>query len=158
MRGSGTTTTIRFEYYRDETVAFESFKAGNLDYWQETSAKNWATAYDFAAVRNGFVKQQEVALERTQPMQCFVLNLRRPQFADRRVRQAFNLAFDFEWANKNLFYGQYARVGSYFQGGELAAPQKLPEGRELEILNEVKDGVPPEVFTKVHAQSGQRHA
>jgi microcin C transport system substrate-binding protein len=143
--------TIRFEYYRDETVAFESFKAGNLDYWQETSAKNWATAYDFAAVRNGLVKKQEVALDRTQPMQCFVLNLRRPQFADRRVRQAFNLAFDFEWANKNLFYGQYARVGSYFQGGELAAPQKLPEGRELEILNEVKDGVPPEVFTRVHA-------
>ena len=143
--------TIRFEYYRDETVAFESFKAGNLDYWQETSAKNWATAYDFAAVRDGLVKRQEVPLERTQPMQCFVLNLRRPQFADRRVRQAFNLAFDFEWANKNLFYGQYARVGSYFQGSELAAPQKLPEGRELEILNEVKDGVPPEVFTKVHA-------
>src|SRR6185295_5578194 len=142
--------TIRFEYYRDETVAFESFKAGNLDYWQETSAKNWATAYDFAAVRDGLVKRQEVALERTQPMQCFVLNLRRPQFADRRVRQAFNLAFDFEWANKNLFYGQYARVGSYFQGSELATPQKLPEGRELEILNDVKDGVPPEVFTEVH--------
>jgi microcin C transport system substrate-binding protein len=80
-----------------------------------------------------------------------VLNLRRPHFEDRRVRQAFNLAFDFEWANKNLFYGQYARVGSYFQGSELAAPQKLPEGRELEILNEVKDGVPPEVFTKLHA-------
>ncbi|HXG78136.1 MAG TPA: extracellular solute-binding protein [Methyloceanibacter sp.] len=141
---------IRIEYYRDETVAFESFKAGNLDYWQETSAKNWATAYDFAAVRSGFVKRQEVTIERSQPMQCFVLNLRRPQFQDRRVRQAFNLAFDFEWANKNLFYGQYARVGSFFQGSELAAPQALPEGRELEILNEVKDGVPKEVFTEVH--------
>ena len=67
------------------------------------------------------------------------------------MRQAFNLAFDFEWANKNLFYGQYARVGSYFQGSELAAPAALPQGRELEILNEVKDGVPPEVFTEVHA-------
>jgi microcin C transport system substrate-binding protein len=66
------------------------------------------------------------------------------------VRQAFNLAFDFEWANKNLFYGQYARVGSYFQGSELAAPSELPQGRELEILNEVKDQVPPEVFTAVH--------
>jgi microcin C transport system substrate-binding protein len=141
---------IRFEYYRDETVAFESFKAGNLDYWQETSAKNWATAYDFAAVRNGFVKRQEVTVDRSQPMQSFVLNLRRPQFADRRVRQAFNLAFDFEWANKNLFYGQYARVGSYFQGSELAAPQAPPAGRELEILTEVKDGVPPEVFTELH--------
>ncbi|HEV7464352.1 MAG TPA: extracellular solute-binding protein [Methyloceanibacter sp.] len=142
---------VRFDYYRDETVAFESFKAGNLDYWQETSAKNWATAYDFAAVRNGFIKRQEVAIKRTQPMQCFVLNLRRQQFEDRRVRQAFNLSFDFEWANKNLFYGQYARVGSYFQNSELAAPASPPQGRELEILNEVKDGVPPEVFTDIHA-------
>jgi microcin C transport system substrate-binding protein len=83
-------------------------------------------------------------------MQCFVLNLRRSQFQDPRVRRAFNLAFDFEWANKNLFSGQYARVGSFFQGSELAAPEALPQGRELEILNEVKDGVPPEVFTEVH--------
>ena len=149
-RGQWNYDEIRFDYYRDETVAFESFKAGNLDYWQETSAKNWATAYDFGAVREGFIRRQEVAIKRTQPMQCFVLNLRRPQFQDRRVRQAFNLAFDFEWANKNLFYGQYSRVGSYFQNGELAAPQDLPQGRELEILNEVKDGVPSEVFTEVH--------
>jgi microcin C transport system substrate-binding protein len=141
---------IRFEYYRDETVAFESFKAGNLDYWQETSAKNWAIAYDFAAVKNGFVRRQAVPVERTQSMQCFVLNLRRPQFQERRVRQAFSLAYDFEWANKNLFYDQYARVGSYFEGSELAAPRALPEGRELEILNEVKDGIPPEVFTEIH--------
>ena len=149
-RGQWNFDEIRFEYYRDETVAFESFKAGNLDYWQETSAKNWATAYDFSAVNNGFIKRQEVTVKRAQPMQCFVLNLRRSQFEDRRVRQAFNLAFDFEWANKNLFYGQYARVGSYFQGSELAAPQEPPEGRELEILNEVKDGVPPEMFTEIH--------
>jgi microcin C transport system substrate-binding protein len=149
-KGQWSYDVVRFEYYRDETVAFESFKAGNLDYWQETSAKNWATAYDFAAVRNGLIKRQEVTVKRTQPMQSFVLNLRRPQFQDRRVRQAFNLAFDFEWANKNLFYGQYARVGSYFQGSELAAPNEPPQGRELELLNEVKDGVPPEVFTDVH--------
>jgi microcin C transport system substrate-binding protein len=149
-RGQWNYDEIRFDYYRDETVAFESFKAGNLDYWQESSAKNWATAYDFGAVRDGFIRRQEVAIKRTQPMQCFVLNLRRSQFQDRRVRQAFGLAFDFEWANKNLFYGQYARVGSYFQNGELAAPQEMPQGRELEILNEVKDGVPPEVFTEVH--------
>jgi microcin C transport system substrate-binding protein len=141
---------IRYDYYRDETVAFESFKAGNLDYWQETSAKNWAMAYDFPALRDGYVKRQEVSIRRAQPMQCFVLNLRRPQFEDRRVRQAFNLAFDFEWANKNLFYGQYARVGSYFEGSELAATAAPPQGRELEILNEVKDQLPPEVFTEVH--------
>jgi microcin C transport system substrate-binding protein len=149
-RGQWNFDEIRFDYYRDETVAFESFKAGNLDYHQETSAKNWATAYDFAAVREGWVRRQEVPIKSAKPMQCFVFNLRRPQFTDRRVRQAFNLAFDFEWANKNLFYGQYARVGSYFQGSELAAPAELPQGRELEILNEVKEQVPPEVFTAVH--------
>ncbi|HYB06063.1 MAG TPA: extracellular solute-binding protein [Methyloceanibacter sp.] len=149
-RGQWNFNEIRFDYYRDETVAFESFKAGNLDYHQETSAKNWATAYDFAAVREGWVKRQEVPIKSAQPMQCFVFNLRHPQLADRRVRQAFNLAFDFEWANKTLFYGQYTRVSSYFQGSELAAPSELPQGRELEILNEVKDQVPPEVFTAVH--------
>jgi microcin C transport system substrate-binding protein len=141
---------IRFDYYRDATVAFESFKAGNLDYWQETSAKNWATAYDFPAVRDGFVQRQEVEIKRTQPMQAFVLNLRRPQFQDRRVRQALNLAFNFEWANKNLFYGQYERVGSYFENSELAAPLEPPKGRELEILEGVKDQVPAEVFTEIH--------
>ena len=151
MKGQYNYDEIRFEYYRDETVAFESFKAGNLDYHMETSAKNWATAYDFAAVKDGYIKKQEVELKGAQGMQCFVLNLRRPQFQDRRVRQAFNLAFDFEWANKNLFFGQYARVGSYFQNSELAAPQAPPQGRELEILNEVKDGVPDEVFTTLHS-------
>ncbi len=150
-RGQWNFDEVRFDYYRDDTVAFESFKAGNLDYHQEVSAKNWATAYDFAAVRNGWIKRQEVPIKSAQSMQCFVLNLRHPQFDDRRVRQAFNLAFDFEWANKNLFYGQYERVGSFFQGSELAAPEALPQGRELEILNEVKDQVPPEVFTQVHS-------
>ena len=76
-------------------------------------------------------------------MQCFVLNLRRPQFQDRRVRQAFNLAFDFEWANKNLFFGQYARVGSYFQEASSPRRARCRKGRELEILNEVKDGCRP---------------
>ena len=151
MKGQYNYDEIRFEYYRDETVAFESFKAGNLDYHMETSAKNWATAYDFAAVKDGYIKKQEVELKGAQGMQCFVLNLRRPQFQDRRVRQAFNLAFDFEWANKNLFFGQYARVGSYFQNSERAAPPAPPPGRELEILNEVKDGVPDEVFTTLHS-------
>jgi microcin C transport system substrate-binding protein len=149
-RGQWNYDEIRFDYYRDQTVAFESFKAGNLDYWDETSSKNWANGYNFPAVRNGYVKRQEVKIKRTQPMQAFVLNLRRPKFQDRRMRQALNLAFNFEWANKNLFYGQYQRTESYFQNSELAAEQALPTGRELEILNEVKDEVPPEVFTEVH--------
>jgi microcin C transport system substrate-binding protein len=147
---------IRFEYYRDETVAFESFKAGNLDYHQEISSKNWATAYDFAAVRNGLVKREEVELKGIKNMQCFVLNLRRPQFQDRRVRRALNLALDFEWTNKHLFYSQYARVGSFFQDSELAAPEAPPQGRELEILDEVKDSIPPEVFTEPHANPVNR--
>lgn len=142
--------TIRFDYYRDPTVAFESFKAGNLDYHTESSAKNWATAYDFEAVKKGWVKKQEVPVSTAAPMQSFVFNVRRDKFADVRVRRAFNLAFDFEWSNKNLFFGQYSRVGSYFENTELAAPKKLPEGRELEILEEVKGDVPPEVFTEVH--------
>jgi microcin C transport system substrate-binding protein len=141
---------IRFDCYRDMTVAFESFKAGNLDFWNETSSKNWAMAYDFPAVRNGEVIREEVKLNRVMPMQAFVMNLRRPQFQDRSVRQALNLAFDFEWANKNLFYGQYERVRSYFQNSELAAPAALPEGRELEILETMRGQIPEEVFTTVH--------
>jgi microcin C transport system substrate-binding protein len=142
---------IRFEYYRDQTVSFESFKAGNLDYYSETSAKNWATAYNFDAVRTGRVVRQEIELKTPQPMQAFVFNLRRPQFQDRRVRQAFNYAFDFEWANKNLFHDQYERVGSFFQNTELASPKALPEGQELEILKELEGKVPPEVFLEVHS-------
>ncbi|ODA66406.1 Oligopeptide-binding protein AppA precursor [Methyloligella halotolerans] len=142
--------TIRFDYYRDPTVAFEAFKAGSLDYHNESSSKNWATAYDFEAVEKGWVKRQEVPVANAAPMQSFAFNIRRPKFQDVRVRRAFALAFDFEWSNKNLFFGQYKRVGSYFENTELAAPKKLPEGRELEILNEVKDEVPPEVFTEVH--------
>jgi microcin C transport system substrate-binding protein len=149
-RGHWNFDEVRFDYYRDETVAFESFKADNLDLHNETSAKNWASAYGFGSVRDGKVKRQEVPIKGARPMQSFVFNLRRAQFADSRVRRAFNLAFDFEWANKNLFYGQYARVESYFQGSELAAPKALPEGRELEILNEVKDQLPAEVFTEVY--------
>ncbi|XSG81604.1 MAG: extracellular solute-binding protein [Methyloligella sp. ZOD6] len=142
--------TIRFDYYRDQTVAFEAFKAGSLDYHTESSAKNWATAYDFEAVKKGWIVKQEVPVGTAAPMQSFVFNLRRDKFDDVRVRRAFNLAFDFEWSNKNLFFGQYERVGSYFENTELAAPKTLPEGRELEILEEVKEDVPPEVFTQVH--------
>ena len=81
-----------------------------LDYWAENSAKDWATGFDFDAVKRGLVKLAEAAdRNASHSMQAFVFNLRRPQFQDPRVRRAFNLAFDFEWANKNLFYDQYAR-------------------------------------------------
>lgn len=138
---------IRFSYYRDRVPAFEAFKAGNLDLWRESSAKNWATGFDFDAAKRGLVKLERLPVATVAPMQAFVFNTRRPQFADPRVRRAFNLAFDFEWANKNLFYDQYVRVGSYFDNSELKATG-LPHGRELELLNEVKGQVPPEVFTR----------
>lgn len=137
---------IGFEYFRDSTVALEAFKADRLDFRSENSSKNWATAYDFKASKQGWVKRKKVYLNVAQRMQAFVFNTRRKKFADPRVRRAFNHAFDFEWANKNLFYGQYERVKSYFENTELAATG-LPEGQELEILNTLKDQVPPEVFT-----------
>ena len=148
-RGQNNFDEIGFEYYRDSTVALEAFKADRLDYRTENSSKDWATAYDFKGVARGWVKRRNYYLNSAQPMQAFVFNLRRAKFADPRVRRAFNLAFDFEWANKNLFYGQYQRLSSYFANTELAA-SGLPEGQELDILNEVKDQVPPEVFTKVY--------
>ncbi len=137
---------IKYTYFRDRVPAFEAFKAGSLDQWRENSAKNWATAYDFDAVKKGLVKLERIHVETVAYMQAFAFNTRRPQFQDPRVRHAFNLAFDFEWANKNLFYDQYQRVGSFFDNSTLKSPPK-PQARELELLNEVKDLVPPEVFT-----------
>ncbi len=138
---------IRFIYFRDRVPAFEAFKSGQLDYWRESSAKSWATQFDFEAVKRGLVKMDRFPIASVAPMQSFSFNTRRRQFQDPRVRRAFNLAFDFEWANKNLFYDQYTRVGSYFDNSELKATG-LPKGRELEILNELKDKVPPQVFTE----------
>lgn len=146
VRGLYNFDEITFEYFRDSTAGFEAFKAGKIDLWVESSAKRWATEFDFSAVRSGKVKREVFEVERVAGMQAFAFNLRREQFQDPRVRRAFNYAFDFEWANENLFYGQYSRLDSFFDNSELAATA-LPEGRELEILQEVKDSVPPEVFT-----------
>jgi len=137
---------FKLTYFLDRTPAFEEFKSGKIDYWPESSASQWATAYDFPAARNGQVKKEAIPVRRVAPMQAFVFNQRRSQFQDPRVRRAFGLAFNFEEANRKLFYDSYVRVGSYFDNSELAS-KGLPQGRELEILNEVKDEVPPEVFT-----------
>ncbi len=138
-----------FEYYRDDTVALEAFKANNFDVRFETSAKNWATAYDFPAVKQGKVVRAELGSRNAEPMQGFLFNIRREKFSDPRVRQAFNLAFDFEWANKNLFYGQYTRSNSYFQNSELAA-NALPDAAELALLDPYRAQLPGEVFTTVY--------
>jgi microcin C transport system substrate-binding protein len=138
---------IKFLYFRDQVPAFEAFKAGQLDYWPQSSAKMWVTGFDFDAFNRGQVAKYEVPVASVAPMQAFTFNTRRPQFQDPRVRQAFNLALNFEWANKSLMYDSYVRVDSYFGNSELQATS-LPQGRELEILNEIRSEVPPEVFTK----------
>jgi microcin C transport system substrate-binding protein len=138
---------LRFEFFRDNTVALEAFKADQADWIAENSAKQWATAYDFPAVTDKRVVKQEFPINDSGRMQAFAINLRRDQFKDARVRRAFNYAYDFEEMNKQLFYGQYKRIDSYFYGTELAA-SGLPQGRELEILETVRDKVPAEVFTQ----------
>ncbi len=139
---------IRFEYFKDPDVAFEGFKGDQFDWWNENRAKRWATSYDFPAV------QQKKVIQDLFPqgyadqgvMVAFMPNLRKAKFQDLRVRHALLDAFDFESLNKTIFYNQYERVSSYYYGIPFAS-SGLPTGEELDILNTVKDKVPPEVFT-----------
>jgi microcin C transport system substrate-binding protein len=140
---------LRFEYFRDSTVVIEAFKADHIDWRNENSAKSWATAYDFPAVREKRVILEEFATRSNGVMQAYVFNTRREKFKDPRVRRAFDFAFDFEEMNKQIFFGQYKRVASYFEGTELASSD-LPQGEELAILETVRDQVPPEVFTSAY--------
>ena len=140
---------LRYEYFRDATVAIEAFKADVVDWRTENSAKNWATAYDFPAVKDKRVLLEEFPIRSSGVMQGFAFNIRRDKFKDARLRLALNYAFDFDEMNKQLFFGQYTRIASYFEGTELAA-RGLPEPKELEILEPLRDKVPPEVFTKAY--------
>jgi microcin C transport system substrate-binding protein len=141
---------VGFDYFRDSQVALEAFRGNKVDWRTENSAKNWATAYDFAAVADKRVIKEEFPINNRGGMQAFAFNTRRPKFQDPRVRQAFNYAFDFEEMNKQIFFGQYKRIASYFEGTELAS-SGLPAGRELEILETVRDKVPPELFTTAYS-------
>jgi microcin C transport system substrate-binding protein len=144
--GANNFQQIRYEYFRDSTVALEAFKADQVDWRAENSAKNWATAYDFPAVRDKRVVLEEFPIRNYGVMQAFAFNIRRDKFKDPRVRRAFNFAFDFEEMNRQIFYGQYQRIASYFQGTELAS-SGIPAGKELEILETVRDKVPADLFT-----------
>ena len=137
---------LRFEFFRDNLVALEAFKADQADWISENSAKQWATAYEFPAIADKRVVKEEFKINDSGRMQAFILNLRRDQFKDARLRRAFNYAFDFEEMNKQLFYSQYKRINSYFEGTELAS-SGLPEGKELEILETMRDKIPADVFT-----------
>ena len=148
--GTNNFQQIRYEYYRDSTVALEAFKGDQVDWRTENSAKNWATAYDFPAARDKKVVKEEFPVRNVGVMQAFAFNLRRDKFKDARLRRAFNFAFDFEEMNKQIFFDQYQRIGSYFAGTELAC-SGVPQGLELEILQSVKDKVPPALFTQAYA-------
>jgi len=141
---------LRYEYFRDATVAIEAFKADQVDWRNENSAKSWATAYDFPAVAEKRVILEEFANRSSGVMQAFVPNLRRAKFSDPRVRRALNYAFDFEEMNKQIFFGQYKRISSYFDGIDELMATGLPQGKELEILETVRAQVPPEVFTTAY--------
>ena len=135
-RGMNNFDTIRYEYYRDPTVAFEAFKAGQVDFRQENSAKNWSTGYDFPAFTNGLVKREALPDRLPTGMQGFAMNTRRELFKDVRVREALNQVFDFQWMNKTLFYGLYTRTESYFSNSDFAS-SGVPQGAELALLQPV---------------------
>jgi microcin C transport system substrate-binding protein len=139
--------TIRYDYYRDRTVALEAFKGGAFDLRVEDSSKNWATAYDVPPVRDGRIRKEQIPNEVPTGMQAWVYNTRRAIFSDPRVREALAAAFDFEWSNAHLFYGAYTRTRSYFSNSELAS-RGLPSEAELQVLAPFRGRVPDEVFTR----------
>jgi microcin C transport system substrate-binding protein len=145
-KGRNNFDVVRYDYYRDEQVAFEAFKAGQIDYRDEHTSRLWATAYDFPAVKSGAVKMVTMPHSNTLPMQGVIFNLRKEQFRDRKFREAFIHLIDFEWFNKTLSYGLLTRINSYFFNSELAA-SGLPSKEELEILEPLRSQIPPEVFT-----------
>lgn len=144
--GTNNFDEMRFEYFRDTTVQLEGLKGDAYDFRLENSSKNWATAYDFPAVKDGRVIREEFAERASGRMQGFIMNLRREKFKDQRVRRALNLAFDFEEMNKTVFFGAYKRIASFYEGTELAS-SGLPTGLEKEILESVKDKIPENILT-----------
>jgi microcin C transport system substrate-binding protein len=136
---------IRYEYYRDRDVAFEAFKAGAFTYREEFTARIWNNGYDFAAVKDGRVKQEVLPDETPSGMQGWWFNTRRDKFRDPRVREAIGLAFDFEWTNQNLMYGAYKRTASYFENSDMKAEGK-PSPAELALLHPWRGKVPDEAF------------
>ncbi|HEX4870044.1 MAG TPA: extracellular solute-binding protein [Moraxellaceae bacterium] len=147
-RGRNNFDRMTYLYYRDRTVSLEGFKAGQFDFRVENKAKTWAVDYNFPAVKAGNVKKLMLPNENPSGMQGFVFNLRRPLFQDVRVRQALGYAYDFEWANKTMFYGAYTRTRSYFDNSELAA-RGLPTKEELALLEPFRKQLPASVFGPV---------
>ncbi len=154
-KGQWNFDVLRIDYFRERTAAFEAFKAGNIDYWYENTAKSWATEYGFPAVKRGLVEVLRLPHQRPTPMQAFAINQRRTQFQDVRVREALNLAFNFEEMNEQLLYSAYIRTPSYFENSVRKATG-LPQGRERALLEEARkiapEGVPAVVFEREFKQ------
>jgi microcin C transport system substrate-binding protein len=149
-RGRHNFDMVRFDYYRDRDIAFQAFFAGAYDYREEFTSRSWATQYDKPAVRKRLIVRETLPDETPSGAQVFVFNLRRGKFKDWRVRAAFDLAFDFEWTNKNLFYGLYERTNSLFENSVMAA-KKPPGKAELALLEPLRGQVPEQVFTTPYA-------
>ncbi len=150
-RGQFNFDRVRIEYYRDPTVAFQAFKAGQSDYRQENISKQWVTAYDFPAVKDGFVQKAELPHKLPVGFQTFFFNTRRSMFKDARVREAIAGLFDFEYLNKNIFYGRYTRMDSYFTNTAQQS-HELPDPAELALLEPFRDKLPPALFTEPFRQ------
>jgi len=143
--GSYNFDSIQYDYYKDQSVTLEAFKAGEFDFRQEYTAKTWATMYKGKNFEKGLIKTENRKHENAQGMQAFGFNLRNPLFQNAQVRKALNLAFDFEWTNKQLFFSQYKRSQSFFDNSELKSTG-LPSKEELLLLNPLKNQLPKSVF------------
>ncbi len=151
LKGLYNFATIRYEYFRDDNVQFEAFKTGGYDFVREVSARRWVQDYNFPAAADGRVQKLKAPSIQPLDVQTLSLNLRRPQFQDRRVREAINLTFDFESINKSLMYDEYVRLRSYWQGSSLEAKDP-PSPEELALLEPFRKTLPPEIFTSVFTQ------
>lgn len=140
---------IRYEYYRDRTASFEAFKAGHILFREEFTSRNWANDYNFPAVSDGRVKLEDYPDETPSGGQGWFFNTRRAKFADRRVREAIGLLFDFEWTNANIMYGLFERSGSFYEKTENKA-SGLPGEAELALLEPFRDQLPPAVFEEAY--------
>lgn len=145
-KGRWNFASLRYEYFRDSTAAFEAFKSGAYEMHEEFYSKLWATAYDFPAVNEGWIKREEIADGSPSGTQGYFFNTRREVFSDPRVRRALAMVFDFEWSNRTLFYGLYQRTTSFFQGSPLSASGS-PSEEEAALLAPLADDLPADILT-----------
>jgi len=149
VKGQFNYDRVTYDYYRDQNIEFEAFKAGQYDFHPELISRNWATGYNFPGFQKGLVKKEILRDETPANTQLFIFNTRLKKFSDPRVRQAIGYAFDFEWLNANIFYNFYTRLDSYWANSELAS-KGLPSPEELKLLEPYKGQIPDEVFTTAY--------